>query len=299
MDGMVFVIFITFVCLSVTLDPNMCRPGICCTDYILHNNSCTECEAGTTGPNCSETCVDGYYGKRCRKKCSIDCTGICNKINGSCTGRFNVNTQSFDVSVTTNGTPQTDLHNIENFLKARLWIIAGVSSVLVILTCGCIGVFFFCKTCKYVGKKRRTLARHPNQDTQPSVRYESDRDMQDFSANITRPSRTNDNGSANGSANTHVPKTPNVENSKPKTKKRYSLVRKVTVSQEVTSCSNMSEEDDDVFDSDECDDYTNTCGGVQISELPSKQSSFNTFLSPYDNSQSGNDDNTEYGKLWR
>ncbi|XP_048753221.1 uncharacterized protein LOC125664482 isoform X2 [Ostrea edulis] len=238
-----------------------------------------ECEAGTYGRNCSETCDDGYYGRRCKEQCSTYCKGICNKVNGSC----------------------PDSHNIEDFLKVRLWIIAGVSSVFVILTCGFIGVFFFCKICKCVIKKRRTVGQNPNQDTQPSygVRYESDRDMQDFSANITRPPPTNDNGSANGSANKHVPEIPNVENSKPKTKKRYNLVRKVTVSQEVTSCSNMSEDDDDVFDSDDCDDYTNTCGGVQISGLPSKQSSFNTFLSPYDNSQSGNDDNTEYGKLWR
>ncbi|XP_056006935.1 uncharacterized protein LOC125664480 isoform X2 [Ostrea edulis] len=298
MDGMVFVIFLTFVCLSVTKDPNMCGAGICCVNYILHNNRCTECEAGTIGINCNETCPDGYYGARCQNQCSTDCKGTCNKINGSC-------------PVTTNYTPQTDSHNnsteksiektIEDFLKESLWIIAGVSSVLVFLICGCIGAFFFCKICKCVGKKRRTLGRNPNQDTQPSynVRYESDRDMQDLSTNIIRPPQSNGNGSVNGSASKHVPETPNVEYKKPKAKKRYSLVRKFTVSQEVTSCSNMSEEDNDVFDSDECDDYTNTCGGVQISGLPSKQSSFNTFLSPYENSQSGNDDSTEYGKLWR
>ncbi|XP_056006919.1 uncharacterized protein LOC130050705 [Ostrea edulis] len=289
MDGMVFVIFLTFVCLSVTFDPNMCSSGICCFNYILHNNRCAECEAGTYLINCSQTCHDGYYGRFCKEKCSQACNETCNKVNGRCP------------DVDNNSTEENIAKTIEDFLKERLWVIAGVSSVLVILTCGCIGVFFFCKICKCVGKKRRTLGQNPNQDTQPSysVRYESDRDIQDFSANITRPPPTNDNGSANGSANKHVPETPNVENSKPRTKKRYSLIRKVTVSQEVTSCSNMSEEDDDVFDSDECDDYTNTCGGVQISGLPSKQSSFDTFLSPYDSSQSGNDDNRAYGKLWR
>ncbi|XP_048753231.2 protein draper-like [Ostrea edulis] len=84
MNGVIFVTFLNFVCLSVTLDPHMCGSGTCCVDYILHNNRCIECEPGTYGTNCSEICPDGYYGRRCWQSCPTHCKGICNKINGSC-----------------------------------------------------------------------------------------------------------------------------------------------------------------------------------------------------------------------
>lgn len=45
-----------------------------------------ECEPGTYGTNCSEICPDGYYGRRCWQSCPTHCKGICNKINGSCSG---------------------------------------------------------------------------------------------------------------------------------------------------------------------------------------------------------------------
>ncbi|XP_048753186.1 multiple epidermal growth factor-like domains protein 10 isoform X2 [Ostrea edulis] len=84
MEGVTYVIFLNFIGLCSTSDPNMCRLGICCTGYMLHNNRCTECEAGTRGINCSKTCPDGYYGRLCKEVCSTDCKGTCNKVNGSC-----------------------------------------------------------------------------------------------------------------------------------------------------------------------------------------------------------------------
>ncbi|XP_056007322.1 uncharacterized protein LOC125664562 isoform X4 [Ostrea edulis] len=72
------------IAITIPIVPVTVRPRICGIGYILHNNRCTECEAGTRGINCSKTCPDGYYGRLCQLVCPTDCKGTCNKVNGSC-----------------------------------------------------------------------------------------------------------------------------------------------------------------------------------------------------------------------
>nr|XP_034298873.1 uncharacterized protein LOC117680685 [Crassostrea gigas] len=44
----------------------------CCMNYYENQyGSCTECQPGTFGVNCTGTCVPFYYGRLCRSKC--DC----------------------------------------------------------------------------------------------------------------------------------------------------------------------------------------------------------------------------------
>ncbi|XP_056007310.1 multiple epidermal growth factor-like domains protein 10 isoform X2 [Ostrea edulis] len=72
------------IAITIPIVPVTVRPRICGIGYILHNNRCTECEAGTRGINCSKTCPDGYYGRLCQLVCPTDCKGTCNKVKGSC-----------------------------------------------------------------------------------------------------------------------------------------------------------------------------------------------------------------------
>lgn len=132
-----------------------------------------------------------------------------------------------------------------------------------------------------------------NQNSQPSnqsfsVRYESNDVLNQTSTSPQLPQRHNYNNTTENGRQEIAPKA---EYSKPQ--KRYSLVRSITSSQNVTSC-HWSDESDDEFDSEEYDDCVNNPGSVQVSGLP-KQQSFKSFQSE------GNpavDANGAYGNIW-
>ncbi|XP_056001598.1 multiple epidermal growth factor-like domains protein 10 [Ostrea edulis] len=57
-----------------------------CYDGYYRNETsgtCIECPQGYKGPDCSVSCVDGFYGKNCQHKCPSTCLN-CNVIDGSC-----------------------------------------------------------------------------------------------------------------------------------------------------------------------------------------------------------------------
>lgn len=132
-----------------------------------------------------------------------------------------------------------------------------------------------------------------NQNSQPSnqsfsVRYESNDVLNQTSTSPQLPQRHNYNNTTENGRQEIAPK---VEYSKPQ--KRYSLVRSITSSQNVTSC-HWSDGSDDEFDSEEYDDCVNNPGSVQVSGLP-KQQSFKSFQSE---GHPAVDANGAYGNIW-
>ena len=49
----------------------------------------SECTPGTTGWNCSQTCLDGYHGRECREQCPSQCNKSCDKVSGVCPDKGN------------------------------------------------------------------------------------------------------------------------------------------------------------------------------------------------------------------
>ncbi|XP_062612382.1 uncharacterized protein LOC134274141 isoform X3 [Saccostrea cucullata] len=296
MDVLFFVLILRVVHLAVTNDPNMCGSGKCCPGYFLYKDLCTECPSGTQGINCSRTCSEGYYGKGCKKECPIKCLKSCNRSTGICSESNPEETPSLKNSSTDTNTNFTNISidkKIEDFLKDKLWIIAGASFLLVILSCSCVGLFFLCKVCKGRQKKNEALdyvtPSNQNQHSTYSERYQ-DLEHNTSTSPILPPRAQNCRGTTPSTDNIETDK-PEVVYSKPKPKKRYSLVRKLKVSQELT----CPEEGD--FDSDEFDDFTDTSGGVEISGIPMNQS-FKTFRSSGISKQNRKRNSTNYGHIW-
>ncbi|XP_062612381.1 multiple epidermal growth factor-like domains protein 10 isoform X2 [Saccostrea cucullata] len=304
MDVLFFVLILRVVHLAVTNDPNMCGPGSCCAGYFLDNNICTECPPGTYGGNCSEECPEGNYGSGCKKFCPTECARNCSKSTGKC----QENNPDQIPTLKNNTTTQPDTHKnttnisiekkIEDFLKDKLWIIAGASCLLVIISCCCIGLFFLCKICKgrqnTKDKLDNTTPSNQNQLSSYSERYQSDRNMHNNSTSPMLSHRAQNCGKTHSSTNKSKINQPEVEYSKPKPKTRYSLVRKLKVSQELT-CPEVSDGDD--FDSDEFDDYTDTTDGVEISGIPMNQS-FKTFRSSGISKQNRKRNSNNNGHIW-
>ncbi|XP_062617756.1 uncharacterized protein LOC134279374 isoform X2 [Saccostrea cucullata] len=303
MDVQFFVLFLRVAHLAVTNVPNMCGPELCCADYFYDNNTCTECPPGTYSSNCSEECPEGRYGSRCRKLCPSECASNCSKSTGEC----QENNPDKTPALKNNTTTQPDTHKntthisiekkIEDFLKDKLWIIAGATCLLVIISCCCIGLFFLCKICKgrqeTKEKLDNTTPSNQNQLSSYSGRYLSDINMQNNSTSPMLSPRAQNCGKTHSSTNKSKINQPEVEYSKPKPNNRYSLVRKLKVSQEL-ACPEVSVGDD--FDSDEFDDYTDTNGGVEISGIPMNQS-FKTFRSSGISKQNRKRNRTNYGHI--
>ncbi|XP_062573657.1 uncharacterized protein LOC134235532, partial [Saccostrea cucullata] len=154
MDILSFVTFLNVIHVSIARDPYMCGTGLCCSGYFLKGNICTECPPGTYSSNCSEECPEGRYGSRCRKLCPSECASNCSKSTGECQV-YTENNPDKTPALKNNTTTQPDTHKntthisiekkIEDFLKDKLWIIAGATCLLVIISCCCIGLFFLCK----------------------------------------------------------------------------------------------------------------------------------------------------------
>lgn len=118
------------------------------------------------------------------------------------------------------------------------------------------------------------------------MRYESDGVFSNNSSTLQPPPRTQQNDTLRGD---NATTQPDCEYSK--SIKRYSLVRKITISREMTSHSEYSDDNEDLYDSDEFDDSFDVSRKVQISDLP-KKDSFKTFQSEDIKSKEA------YGKVW-
>uniref|UniRef100_K1P0V1 Secreted protein n=1 Tax=Magallana gigas TaxID=29159 RepID=K1P0V1_MAGGI len=118
------------------------------------------------------------------------------------------------------------------------------------------------------------------------LRYERDGVFSNNSSTLQPPPRIQENNTSMGD---NASAQPECEYSK--SKKRYSLVRKITISREMTSHSEYSDDNDDLDDSDEFDDSFDVCKKVQISDLP-KKDSFKTFQTEDIKSKE------TYGKVW-
>ncbi|XP_052719033.1 uncharacterized protein LOC128190863 [Crassostrea angulata] len=272
------------VCLSsTTVDPNMCSLGICCSDYILEGDRCIVCPSGRHGKHCSIVCPNGFFGQKCQNKCPSDCNNTCNKVSGSCPGqRQGNNTTSYTKD---NPTTNDFEKQLANFLGENLWIIIGVTSIFVSISF--IGALIYCEICKRK-KEEVTTTFQSDQNSQQlnGLRYESDSVFRNNSSTLQPPPRIHENTTPTGD---NAATRPECEYSK--SKKRYSLVKKITISREMTSHSEYSDENEDMYDSDEFDDSFDACKKVQISDLP-KKDSFKTF-------QSENIKPKEtYGKVW-
>lgn len=273
------------VCLSSsTVDPNLCGVSLCCTDFIFDGGGCKVCPSGTHGKNCSKLCTDGFYGQKCKNKCPSDCNNTCNKVSGACPGHdHGSNTTGYTTGNTTRNNFEEKL---ANFLGENMWMIIGVTSIFVSFSC--IGAIIYCKICKSKKEEVGTAFQSADQNSQQlnGLRYESDSVFCNNSSTLRPPPTIHENNTPRGE---NAATRPEFEYSK--SKKRYSLVRKITISREMTSHSEYSDDNDDMYDSDEFDDSLDVCKKVQISDLP-KKDSFKTFQSDNINSKEA------YGQVW-
>ncbi|XP_062612364.1 uncharacterized protein LOC134274126 [Saccostrea cucullata] len=131
---------VDFVCFSQTLslifcqtapDKNQCGPSTCCQGYRMKDGLCRVCENGTYGINCSQSCLRGYFGHLCRSKCPTSCKLTCDKVTGQCSSL----------------TPVSD-GVLERFLRNNSWALVIVSSLLMILSFGCITFLFYFHICR-------------------------------------------------------------------------------------------------------------------------------------------------------
>ncbi|XP_034339495.2 uncharacterized protein [Magallana gigas] len=284
MEASVYVIALLTICVyvcssSVTVDPNMCGIGVCCTNFILIGDRCIVCSAGRVGENCSKHCIDGFYGQKCKMKCPLECNKTCDKVYGLCPG--------YSSGYMKDDTTENDLkEKLAEFLGGKMWMIIGVSSIFVSFSC--IGALLICKKCK---RETETVTRtfyisDQNSQQLNGLRYESDGFFSNNSSTLQPPPRTQQNGTLRGDNATTQP-----DGEYSKSKKRYSLVRKITISREMTSHSKYSDDNEDLYDSDEFDNSFDVSRKVQISDLP-KKDSFKTFQSEDINSKEA------YGKVW-
>ncbi|XP_052719035.1 uncharacterized protein LOC128190864 isoform X2 [Crassostrea angulata] len=270
---------VVHVCLSsTTIDPNMCGKGECCIDYTIEGDQCIVCPNGTHGENCSKLCQDGLYGEKCKKKCPSECNKTCDKVSGSCSGH--------GLDYTKDNRSKTSFEGkLADFLEENMWMIIGISSIF--LCFSCIGTITYCK----IWSKKKTVTRtflssDQNNQQLNGLRYESDGVFSNNSSTLQPPPRIRENNTPRGD---NVATQPECENSK--SKKRYSLVRKITISREMTSHSEYSDDNEDLYDSGEFDDSFDVCKKVQISDLP-KKDSFKMFQSEDIKSKE------TYGKVW-
>eukprot|EP00105_Crassostrea_gigas_P007400 XP_011421626.1 PREDICTED: uncharacterized protein LOC105324269 [Crassostrea gigas] len=290
MEPSVYVIALLTICVyvvcssSVTVDPNMCGVGVCCSNFVLEGDRCIACGPGRVGGNCSEHCLDGFYGQNCKMVCPLECNKTCDKVNGLCLGYSSDNNT---IGYIKGDTAENDLkEKLADFLGENIWIIIGVSSVFVSFSC--IGTLLFGKKCK---SQTETVTRtfyisDQNSQQLNGLRYERDGVFSNNSSTLQPPPRIQENNTSMGD---NASAQPECEYSK--SKKRYSLVRKITISREMTSHSEYSDDNDDLDDSDEFDDSFDVCKKVQISDLP-KKDSFKTFQTEDIKSKE------TYGKVW-
>nr|XP_011421626.2 uncharacterized protein LOC105324269 isoform X1 [Crassostrea gigas] len=289
MEDGVYVIALLTICVyvcssSVTVDPNKCGVGVCCSNYVLEGDRCIACGPGRVGENCSNYCLDGFYGQKCKMECPLECNKTCDKVYGLCPGYSSDNNT---IGYMKGDTTENDLkEKLAEFLGGKMWMIIGVSSIFVSFSC--IGALLICKKCK---RETKTVARtfyisDQNSQQLNGLRYESDGVFSNNSSTLQPPPRTPQNGTSRGD---NATTQPDCEYSK--SKKRYSLVRKITISRETTSHSEYSDDNQDLYDSDEFDDSFDVSRKVQISDLP-KKDSFKTFQSEDIKSKEA------YGKVW-
>ena len=66
-----------------------------------------ECDPGFRGENCSKTCPDEYYGKKCNNKCNCNDTQFCHHVCG-CLPSSNTTD-----NITTNNTDVVSSYSVE------------------------------------------------------------------------------------------------------------------------------------------------------------------------------------------
>ncbi|XP_055997234.1 multiple epidermal growth factor-like domains protein 6 [Ostrea edulis] len=64
----------------------------CCSNYRNVSGSCEPC-IGSFGVDCNTTCLEGFYGFGCKKKCDCLPTESCHKVHGclDCIGSYGEN----------------------------------------------------------------------------------------------------------------------------------------------------------------------------------------------------------------
>ncbi|XP_052714487.1 uncharacterized protein LOC128187878 [Crassostrea angulata] len=154
---------------------------ICCKDYEEKNDKCVECY-GSWGWNCSGTCPENYYGRKCREECTCDNeTQICHPVCG-CLKRLDLNNSNMTnnetnislknvtsspyaeecpstiqvLSTTTVSTAQTSTAPLEK--KFKIEFLIGAASV----TCVCIvsGIGLLYRL--HFGRKKAGIRIHHN-----------------------------------------------------------------------------------------------------------------------------------------
>ncbi|XP_062616453.1 uncharacterized protein LOC134278152 [Saccostrea cucullata] len=253
----------TFVLCQTTSNDGKCGPSSCCSGYRMKDGLCRVCEDGTDGINCSKPCREGYFGRLCNSKCPLPCNLTCNKVTGQCNNH---------TSIYTNG--------LQNFLKKNSWVLAIGSSVLMILSFGCIAFLFCFHVCrkrkdiplisernqrnviagsvkqgKYTPRRsKKILKRNEVSLTfrdEDSGRNRNPKQMIEINAEITEfstdsiPDKLNEAG---------------WERRHPSVKKpqyRYSLAKKFEITKEIDISQGFSENEDN-FDSDHDVEYDNT-----------------------------------------
>ncbi|XP_062577017.1 cell death abnormality protein 1-like [Saccostrea cucullata] len=88
---MAFMVYWYFylLCISLTrqdlVGDNVClfkSTKSCCKDYKQDGNICVECDPGFRGINCSSSCPNNYFGRRCFHKCECSSFQYCDSRRG-------------------------------------------------------------------------------------------------------------------------------------------------------------------------------------------------------------------------
>ncbi|XP_056018472.1 uncharacterized protein LOC130054085 [Ostrea edulis] len=135
MSASVFALIIAlFVChiqnnLTAKHPSGICRrtsTGVeCCTDYVKDGNKCLPC-LGSFGPQCSKTCLPGFYGFGCKMKCTC---GVCDRFNGSCLEETDVNVTESTICSSSIYSMSTEDQDVEPLFQHQfVWFLVGITS---------------------------------------------------------------------------------------------------------------------------------------------------------------------------
>ncbi|XP_062617757.1 uncharacterized protein LOC134279375 [Saccostrea cucullata] len=253
----------TFVLCQTTSNEGQCGPSSCCSGFQMKDGFCRVCEDGTYGKNCSKPCREGYFGRLCKSNCSSPCKLTCDKVTGQCKNHTSIY-----------------INSLENFLKNNSWVLAIVSSVLMILSFGCIAFLFCFHVCRKredmplisERKQRNVLAGSVKQG-----KYTPRRSKKILKGNVVSLTFRDEDSGRNRNPNQMIEISTEIkefstdsihdkqnesgrERKNPSDKKpqyRYSLAKTFEITEEIDISQDLSE-NEVIFDSDHDVEYDNT-----------------------------------------
>ncbi|XP_038664912.1 N-acetylglucosamine-1-phosphodiester alpha-N-acetylglucosaminidase isoform X2 [Scyliorhinus canicula] len=115
--------------------------GICSEDGCL-------CDAGYLGANCSEECLNGFYGDGCSQKCHCVNGGICDHIHGICScppGYHGNLCEQVNQCLASHIKNQHSFEEDSPFFKERTWLTISITLLVFLLLSTAGNIFQFCQ----------------------------------------------------------------------------------------------------------------------------------------------------------